>query len=365
MTRVTIINQILMNKQTIIIGIIPLLILSGCNQSNLAGDTPDVLKPVIVTEKVQFDTDDPAIWIHPQDSAQSLVVGTDKANGGGIYAFNLRGKIVNKVTGLVYPNNIDVAYGLFVGNKSADIAVATERNAHTIRVLSLPDLKFIDNGGIPVFEGETGKGFRDGMGLALYTASDGAIYAIVGRKSGTSGEYLWQYRLAGTKNGSVTAFLVRKFGLFSGKKEIESIAVDHQLGYLYYSDEQTGIRKYYADPVKGNEELALFGEGEFKSDIEGISIFQTSKTTGYIIVSNQQDNSFNVYAREGDSGNSHQHTLLARIPMSTIESDGSDVTHLRLNDLFPNGLFVAMSNGKVFHYYDWRHIEKWILQNKI
>ncbi len=48
----------------------------------------------------------------------------------------------------------------------------------------------------------------------------------------------------------VKGTLVRKFGLFSGKKEIESIAVDDALGYVYYSDEGYGVRKYYADPSK-------------------------------------------------------------------------------------------------------------------
>ena len=108
-----------------------------------------------------------------------------------------------------------------------------------IRIFSLPDLEPIDNGGIPVFEGEEQ---RDPMGLALYTRpSDQKIFAIVGRKSGPSGTYLWQYELSG--NGKFAAAkVVRKFGTYSGKKEIEAIAVDNELGYVYYSDEQVGVR---------------------------------------------------------------------------------------------------------------------------
>ncbi len=67
----------------------------------------------------------------------------------------------------------------------------------------------------------------------------------------------------------VSAKLIRKFGRFSGKKEIESIAVDNELGYVYYSDEQFGIRKYYADPEKGDNEVAVFGQGDYKEDNEG------------------------------------------------------------------------------------------------
>ena len=90
------------------------------------------------------------------------------------------------------------------------------------------------------------------MGIALYTDPKGNIYAITGRKTGPKGgTYLWQYLLSDSGKGFVEAKLVRKFGNYSGKKEIESIAVDNENGYVYYSDEQFGVRKYYADPAKG------------------------------------------------------------------------------------------------------------------
>jgi|GEM_PF-3799978 len=41
-------------------------------------------------------------------------------------------------------------------------------------------MKAIDNGGIEVFENETGTNFRDLMGISLYKNSAGKIYAIVG-----------------------------------------------------------------------------------------------------------------------------------------------------------------------------------------
>ena len=322
------------------------------------------LKPVVITDTVVFDTDDPAIWINPADHSGSLILGTDKEEGGGLYAFDLNGRIVNKIEGLKRPNNVDIAYGLSVKGQPVDIAVFTERKANKLRVVSLPDLKFIDNGGIPVFEGEKEKGYNEGMGIALYTAPGRKIYAIVGRKSGPAEGYLWQYELKDNGKGNIIGEVVRKFGKYSGKKEIEAIAADNELGYIYYADEQAGIRKYYADPSKGDEELAFFGTSGFAGDHEGISIYKSTDSTGYILVSNQQDNSFVVFRREGDAGNPHHHEPIAKVPVSTIESDGSDITALSLNSQFPKGLFVAMSNGKVFHYYDWRQIEERILNSK-
>lgn len=332
------------------------VILTACNNEKKGGTiAPDAIEPVAVTEPVEFDTDDPAIWINKQDTTKSLIIGTDKETGGGLYVYDLQGKIVNKVTGLKRPNNVDIAYDVLLNGQRVDVALTTEREANAVRIYTMPDLKPVDGGGIPVFEGEQQ---RDPMGIAVYTRpSDSAVFVIVGRKTGPADGYLWQYRLK-DKGGKLGLDLVRKFGKYSGKKEIEAIAVDNQLGFIYYSDEQVGVHKYYADPDrKNNEELALFGTTGFTSDHEGISIYRATDSTGYILVSNQQDNSFMIFPREGTRDNKNNHPLIGKVPVSTLESDGSEVTAIPLPN-YPNGLFVAMSNGKVFHYYDWRDIAK-------
>jgi 3-phytase len=155
--------------------------------------------------------------------------------------------------------------------------------------------------------------------------------------------------------------VVRKFGNYSGKKEIEAIAVDNELGFVYYCDEQFGIRKYKANPsLNDNKELAIFGKTGFKADNEGIAIYKKTDSTGYILVSNQQANTFMVYPREGAKGKANEYPLLAEIPTSTIECDGADVTNINLGPKYKNGLFVAMSNGMTFHYYTWDLIQKHI-----
>lgn len=330
-------------------------LLIACKDDKLAPIAKNAVKPTAVTAALPHDTDDPSIWIHPTDPSKSIIIGTDKDTDGGLYAFDLNGKILKKSIPLKRPNNVDIAYGLLIDGKKTDIAVTTERESNKIRIFSLPDLEPIDNGGIPVFEGEE---LRDPMGIALYTRPDDKkIFAIVGRKSGPSGSYLWQYELSGA--GKVaTAKVVRKFGAYSGKKEIEAIAVDNELGTILYCDEQFGIRKYKADPaLNDNKEIALFGKTGFKADNEGIAIYKKTDSTGYILVSNQQANTFMVYPREGVKGNPNNYPLLAEIPTSTIECDGADVTSINLGGNYKNGLFVAMSNGMVFQYYSWDLIQ--------
>jgi 3-phytase len=309
---------------------------------------------LVVTEPVRYDTDDPAIWINAIDPDGSLIIGTDKDADGALYVFDLHGKIVQEkvVRGLLRPNNVDIAYGVLMGGIRVDIAVVTERFAHRLRIYRLPDMVPIDGGGIPVFVGERA---TDVMGIALYTRTrDGALFAIVSRSDAfapTEG-YLHQYRLADDGTGKLQGLLTRAFGTWSGLKEIEAITVDNELGYVYYSDESYGIRKYHADPLAEDADtmLAAFGQNDFTQDQEGLSIYKRANGTGYLLVSDQQANQFNIYAREGVSGDTQQHTLLARVKLATTESDGSEITTVSLPG-FAGGLFVAMSSDRTFQLY--------------
>lgn len=317
-------------------------ILYNCKEK-LPAITPD-----IITEKSLHDTDDPAIWINKSNPSQSIVFGTDKETEGAIYAYDLQGKIIESKTirGLKRPNNVDIRYDFKINDSTkVDVLAFTERERQQIRLFSIPDMKPLDNGGFKVFEDDTNTAFRDPMGISLYTSAiDKSLYAIVGRKAGPENNYLYQYKINADSLG-VSLELVRKFGKYSGKKEIEAIAVDDALGYVYYSDETHCIRKYYAEPSKGNEELACFGGDTFKRDIEGIAIVAHENGEGYLIVSNQQAETFNVFSRKNN-------TFIKEVNLSTKQTDGCDVATAPLNDTFKSGIFVAMNDEMNFYFYD-------------
>jgi 3-phytase len=333
------------------------VVVMGCVEKKSEKSTIEKrVKPLYITESVSYDSDDPAIWINDNNPSESLILGTDKyEKNGGVYVFDLKGKIRNKFTGLDRPNNIDIAYDFILGTDTIDIAVCTERMTSKIRVFRLPDLEMIDNGGIPVFETSS---YKQPMGVALYSRqSDNKIFAVVSRKENpeNNNDYLWQYELI-NQDTIVTGRMVRAFGTYNGD-EVEAVAVDNELGFVYYSDEGFGIRKYYADPDMGNNtELAVFGREKFAKDHEGISIYKTGNNTGYLIVSDQGANEFHFYPREGTPSDPHDHPLLKEIPFSTSDSDGSEVTHLSLNEEFPDGMMVAMSDDKTFQIYSWRDV---------
>lgn len=330
-----------------------------------AGKAP--LKPAVVTQPVTDDADDPAIWRNPADPGKSLILGTNKAGApkGALVAFDMAGNVVQIVPGIDRPNNVDVEYGLPFAGKSVDIAVVTERYKNRLRIFSIDPT----NGNLADISGDT-QVFRGAkkeaaacMGVALYRRpKDGAIFAVVSRKEGPSGKYLHQYRLMDDGKGKVKAVKVREFGKFSGKGEIEAVAVDDVMGYIYYADEGDGVAKYAADPntPNANRELGRFAKEKYKGDREGIAIIPIGMKTGYILSIDQIKGGsvIHVYKREGEKGKPHnQSKPLATVRLTADETDGLEATSASLGSGFPHGAVIAMnSKGKNFHLYRWEDV---------
>lgn len=330
------------------------------------------LAPFAKTASLPDDADDPAIWINGRDPARSLIVGTNKvaAPAGGLYVFDLQGQIRHTVTGLDRPNNVDVEYGLTTAAGRVDIAVTTERLRHRLRVFQIGEggLVPLDGGhGVPVLEGETGDR-QEPMGIAIYRRPrDGGVFAIVAPKNGGDTNYLWQYRLAvDAASGLIRGTLVRRFGNYSGTAEIEAIAVDDALGYVYYSDELFGIRKWHADPDHrdAGRELAVFGRDGFKQQREGLAVVSGRNGDGFIVCSDQIEGGteLRIYPRNGGARRPHDHDpAVAVIRTSADSTDGLDIVTSGLRGDFAGGLLVMMnSRDRNFHLYRWTDVTRLI-----
>jgi 3-phytase len=327
------------------------------------------ITPARVTTALPLDPDDPAIWVNPVDPARSLIVGTVKAPApdGGLAVFGMDGQLHQILKGADRPNNVDVEYGLPLAGARTDIAVLTERLGRRLRAYAFaPDGSTPrDVSGDSLAHVLTGAPANEGapMGIGLYRRpSDGAIFAIVAPKAGPKTGYLWQFRLEDDGTGHVGARFVRRFGDFSGSKEIEAVAVDDALGYVYYADEDTGIHKWLADPDRAgaDRELALFATTGYVSDREGIGIYTEPDGTGFIVCVDQRpgESVFHVYRREGEPGRPHDHTReVARFTGGVDSTDGLDVISGPIGPGFPEGLLVAMnSTPRNFLIFDWRTI---------
>lgn len=215
--------------------------------------------PVRATATVRLDPDDPGIWVNASDPAHSLVVGTVKAAApnDALAVFSLDGSLRQLIKGPDRPNNVDVEYGLVLRGVPTDIAVLTERLGRRLRAYAIPSdgSTFRDVSADSLARILGGARGDEGapMGIGLYKRRrDGAVFAIISPKAGPRTNYLWEYRLEDDGGGRVGARFVRRFGDFSGSKEIEAVAVDDELGYVYYADEDMGIHKWHWADVQFN-----------------------------------------------------------------------------------------------------------------
>lgn len=307
------------------------------------------IRPAFATPPVGTDADDPAIWVHPKNPDQSLILGTDKteAPNGGLVVFDLQGKLIQRIGGLDRPNNVDV---------EGDLAVLTERKTQRLRIFRIDakTRRLTDvSGATQVFVGDQGEDAAP-MGIGLYRRpKDGAIFAIVTPKAGPTENHLAQYRVSlNPQTKRYDLKLVRRFGKYSGVKETESVFVDDALGYVYYSDETVGTRKYLADPDApgADREIAFFNREGTKGDHEGIAVWDD-----YLICTDQlaEDSVYRVFRRRGANA------YVGEFRGGADETDGIDATSVNLGPKFPKGVFVAMnSKGKNFLVFDGREVAK-------
>lgn len=310
--------------------------------------------PRAVSAPVRHDSDDPAIWVDPSDAARSLVIGTDKDIDGALYVFGLDGRVREDlvVRGLLRPNNVDIARGVMLGGKAVDVAIVAERFAHRLRVYTLPDMRPVDGGGIPVFEGERA---RDVMGVAAWVRpADGALLVAVSRSDRHAPKqgYLHQYRLVDDGTGSLRGIKARAFGDWSGRKEIEALSVDPVGGHVFASDETFGLRKYRVDPAveDADDELAAFGLAGFARDHEGSAVMRDAAGRALLWVSDQQAGTLRVFDLSGSPDKPEEPRFIGHVPIAARETDGIDLVAGGLPG-FPGGLLVAMSDDKTFHFY--------------
>src|SRR5450830_1857111 len=78
--------------------------------------------------------DDPAIWIHPEQPAQSRVLGTNKKQG--LLAYDLDGKLLQELA-VGRLNNVDVRPNFKLGQQTVDLAVASNRDHNSLSLFSI------------------------------------------------------------------------------------------------------------------------------------------------------------------------------------------------------------------------------------
>jgi 3-phytase len=284
--------------------------------------------------------DDPAIWVHPDDPAQSLIIGTQKKRGINVY--DLSGmELQSLADGRM--NNVDLRYGFDLGGKSVDVLTASNRSSDSIAIYAVdPDSRTIRNVALDVID----SGMSDPYGQCMYrSAKSGDHFVIVNDSSGL----VKQWRLEARGDEHIAAVLVREFQLDS---QTEGCVADDATGALYIGQEDFGIWKYSAEPDAGEERVLVdtTDGGNLTADVEGLTIYYGPGETGYLLASNQGADNFAVYRREGDNEFiGHFHVVANEVLGidGVSETDGLDVTSANLGAEFPNGLIVVQDGRNI------------------
>ena len=288
--------------------------------------------------------DDSAIWIHPTDPAQSVIIGDDK--NGGMVVWNLAGQEIQFINGEKFMNNVDIRYnfpltGAFsTGQAHTDVAlvgVTNETDAgvtlYKVNPYSSPAGRLEHaNGTLAASTLPLAKEWVYG-GCMYYSQPTGTYYFFANWKDGT----VKQVELTG--GSSVSGKVVRTFDVGG---QVEGCVADDVYQTFYIGEEDVGIWRYGAEPTASASRVAVDRVGSvtgLKADVEGLTLYYKADGGGYLIGSGQStglDVRNVVYERTAT--NAWVGTFRVQ---DVDETDGMDVTNFPLGPGFPHGVLVT------------------------
>lgn len=320
--------------------------------------TVTTVSPSIETEPVVTygdSADDPAIWVHPDDPALSMVIGSQKQRGLNVY--DMSGNLLQSLPdGRL--NNVDVRYNFPLGNNKVDLVAASNRSTDSISIYKVdPQSRNL----VEIADGVIPTGMADPYGFCMYRSQSGAYYVYVNDTDGL----VKQWQLLDQGNGKVGAKLRREFKIDT---QTEGCVADDETGDLYIGEEGFGIWKYSAEPDGGDTRVLVdeVNKGQITDDVEGMSLLLGPDGQGYLVVSIQGINAYAIYERAGDNPFIGLFYVVADEATGVdgiSETDGLDVTSANLGPAFPHGAFIAQDGRNIipaerqnFKYVPWERI---------
>lgn len=313
-----------------------------------AGAAPPAPLPVVLprvqTEPVaRFGdaADDPAIWVHPGDPAQSRVLATNKKQGLLVYDLDGRQRQLLETGRL---NNVDVRQQVRLGERRLDVAVATQRDEGAVVVFT------IDAGGVVHELLRVPTGLPDIYGVCLYQPRGGGLQVFVNDKDGRFLRYRLDEAAQAVPSAQqpLQAVLVQRFKVAS---QPEACVADDARGRLFIGEEKRGV---WTLPLESDTQaapalqLALPLGPLLHADVEGLALYH-GRGGSYLVVSSQGNDSYVV----ADAEPPFRVRGAFRIGMNvaggidgTSETDGLEATAAALGPRFPRGLLVVQDGHK-------------------
>ncbi len=287
----------------------------------------------------------PAIWIHPNETAQSAIIGA----GNGLEVYDLQGNLLHlEAAGNI--NAVDLRYQFPLTPEPSTLIAASNQSDNTLGLYTIdPDTRQLTS-----IAARTLNQDIKVESLCLYHSPiSGQYYAMMLDSEGI----IQQWELFRTSEGRVDARRIRQFNVGS---KIKGCVADDEYAHLYVALE-TGILKYGAEPEDGTAQMRLEGNN---TPIACLTLYYAQGQTGYLIAFNEGNNDFLVYQRGNDNQFLGRFRISGGNGIDSVENaQGIAVTNAALNHTFQKGLLVAQDANNTepqdksnFKLVAWEHV---------
>ncbi len=301
---------------------------------------------------------DAAIWVHPTEPGDSLVITT--IEGGGLQVLDLSGRVIQTIAPTAYGDRkfdgIDLIYNFASAGQKIDLAIVSD-SAHNALVAfridpQIRQLIEVTSAGIPQPLSGEGENSTTTHHLATYTSpSSGRYYVFVSQGDGSR---ITQLELSDDGTGGVTGAVVRVIELpalpnNTSAPQAGGLVADRLLGNLFVTLSNRGeILKFSAEPEGGADYAVIPTPHEDNTDagIAGATLYYGLGRSGYLLVSSQSDHTYALFQRAGDHGYVGRFVIgdNGGIDQAT-GTEGLDVINVALGQPFPYGLLVVQDSA--------------------
>ena len=303
--------------------------------ASLFADKVDYVFETESVSSIGDAADDPAIWFNQANPTKSLIFGTDKRKG--IHVYDIYGKelsfselgatnnidlrVIGKNVHMVISNRSSSTLGYWIFQESGLFEYFLENpiNAFTEDITHYHLEANMNVYGVCM-------GFVNGLPFAALTEEEGPTIQV------------WNL-ISKEVFGEINIIDDEEDAPKSGN-EAEGCVFDDENSRLLISREGSkGYLKAYESDSLQMIEVVDSRDGNIIGDPEGVAIYKTSDTEGYIILSSQGGNEFNLYDRKSLD-------FVSKFKINSVEdTDGLDVTNEAVEGIFPKG-FLVVQDGR-------------------
>ena len=232
------------------------------------------------TDAVKHDgdaADDPAVWIHPTDPEQSLVLGTHKHKG--LYSYDLDGNL-KQFLAVGRLNNVDVRQQVLLRDTLVDVVAASNRTNNAITLFYV-----IPEGVIKPWSRATVEvsALDEVYGFCLGVVDQDLIFVVTGQSGDAE-----IYRFV---EDNQTVIRTRTLSIAS---QSEGCVVDDETGDIYIAEEAAGIWRFNYQDEHSSELIIAVDNKHLEPDVEGLALLR-HQGEKLLVVSSQGNSQFPVY----------------------------------------------------------------------